>query len=62
MLTDYDRITVVRVSFSEEEWATLEHNTDIGYPPAEYIHDVVMRSLNRKKRAKKKSQTDRKEG
>lgn len=54
MPTDYDRITVVRVSFSEEEWAMLEGGTDVDYPPAEYIHDVVMRSLRRKIRKTKK--------
>lgn len=51
---DYDKITVVRVNFSEEEWGMIERKTDVKYPPAQYIHDVVMRSLRRNKRKPKK--------
>jgi|GEM_PF-3718873 len=46
-------VTIIEVSFSEEEWAMLERRTDVGNTPAQYIHDVVMRSLRRK--AKKES-------
>lgn len=53
MPTDYDRITVVRVNFSEEEWAMLENYTE-AYNAGEYIHDVVMRNLRRKTRKTKK--------
>lgn len=47
-----ETVTFVPVKFSEEEWEMLENRTDTGYTPAEYIHDVVMRSLKRKKRVK----------
>lgn len=48
-----ETVTFVPVKFSAEEWDMLESRTDVDNPPAQYIHDVVMRSLKRKKRAKK---------
>lgn len=52
-----ETVTFVPVKFSEEEWEMLESRTDVVNPPAQYIHDVVMRSLRRKPRAKKGVQT-----
>ena len=50
-----ETVTIVKVSFSEEEWALLKGSRDLSAgSPANYIHDVVMRSLRRRKRKTKK--------
>lgn len=42
-------VTIIEITFSEEEWAMLKRRTDVdNSPAAQYIHDVVMRSLRRK--------------
>ena len=52
-------VTKVEVEFSEKEWMLLEGGTDRDYPPAEYIHDATIRSLNRrKKKVERKAKKD----
>ena len=55
----YEKITVIRVEFSEDEFNLLlmkvgDHQAGA---EAQYIHDVVMRSLRRKRRQGKGVQT-----
>ena len=49
-----ETVTRVKVEFSEEEYKLLIERVPAPFVLAEFIHQVVMRSLRRKKGAKRK--------
>lgn len=53
--TSPEKVVFLKIQFSEKEWEMLLMKVGDHQPgtEAEYIHDVVVRSLRRKKRVKK---------